>query len=134
MPIEVRWDNEEKTVIRWIYSAAWSWEEAYWAHEHEVALIESVDHVVDAIADMRQAHGLPKGSLTMGINLMNKSHKRIDLLVVLGANRLIQNMYDMMFKLRPNLKLRLKIVLVRSEEEEAQVIAARRAERMQQVP
>lgn len=134
MPIEVQWDNEERTVMRWVYQSPWSWEEAYQAHEQEMALIDCVEHIVDGIADMRQAQGLPKGSLTAGVSIMNKSHERMDLLVILGANRLIQSMYDMMCKLHPGMAKKVKLVMVRSEEEAYQVIAARRAERMQQVP
>lgn len=134
MPIEVQWDNNEQTVIRWVYQWPWSWEEAYQAYEQEMALIDCVEHIVDGIADMRQAQGLPKGSLTAGISLMNKSHERMDLLVILGANRLIQSMYDMMRKLYPGMAKKVKLVIVRSEEEAYQVIAARRAERMQQIP
>lgn len=61
MPIKVSWDNEAKTIVRYDFSGPWTWEEFHRAVDAIHALVKSVPHTVDYIANVPNLH-LPQGT------------------------------------------------------------------------
>lgn len=127
MAIEVTWDNEEKTIIRWTYSPDWTWNDAYQARDDEKLLIDSVPHIVDALGDMRAARGVPPGALTTVVNVMTKRHERLGLTVLVGGNRFVQMMYAMIRKVHFGPLLRSRIVMAPTLEQAYQMIEEHRS-------
>ena len=52
MSIEIKWDNEDQTIIRWIYTGDFSWEEYDQASLDLQDIIADVDHNFATIFDM----------------------------------------------------------------------------------
>jgi hypothetical protein len=59
MSVHVEWDNPEKTAVRWTYVGRWTWGEYDDALKVANSLLETVDHPVDYITDVRQMGILP---------------------------------------------------------------------------
>jgi hypothetical protein len=57
MPITVQWDNNEKTIILWVFKSLCPREAIETAHKTEKALVQSVQHPVGVIVDWH--HGSP---------------------------------------------------------------------------
>lgn len=133
MSIHVDWDNEEKTILRWTYSPGWTWEEAYQARDYEKTLMETVPHIVDSIGDLTQTSNIPAGALTKIVNVMTKRHERIGISMLVGSNRFVQLIYDMVRKVHAGPLERARLYLVPTFEEAYAMIEADRAKRAKSI-
>lgn len=59
MPASITWDDKSQTVLRYILTGTWTWAEFRLGVDEAVALINSVDHPVDVILDLRNSESLP---------------------------------------------------------------------------
>ena len=133
MSIHVDWDNEEKTILRWTYSPDWTWEEAYLARDYERKLMENIPYIVDSIGDLTQTKNVPSGALTKIVNVMTKRHERIGTSVLVGSNRFVQMIYNMVRKVHPGPLERARLYMVPTFEEAYAMIEADRAKRVKSV-
>jgi hypothetical protein len=91
MSITVDWDNAEQTIIRQIYQRHWQWDEFFEAADQTRAMVKTVSHQVDIIADF-----LNSGPLPLGPAMMNARRALSDLpsnwnsLVIVTANGFIR--------------------------------------------
>jgi hypothetical protein len=97
MSIHAFWDNEEQTIIRFLYRRGnWEWHDFYAALEEARALVESVERKqVGFIIDITY------GNLTPGIFLSQakvlhefRQHPSVSLVIVIGADRFIEALYQ----------------------------------------
>jgi len=93
MPIDVRWDNEARDVIRITIDGEWTLDEAFSSLDDERRLHDEVPHSAAVIVDLSRAGDPPKGMLTQ----LAKFHRRSptesrELLVVAGARGLTKSM------------------------------------------
>jgi hypothetical protein len=49
MPVEIQWDNPEKTTLRYTVTAPWTWDEFWAAFEQGLTMIDEVEGRVDYI-------------------------------------------------------------------------------------
>lgn len=63
MAVVAEWDNPERTVVRLIYTGAWTWLEHRDAIAKMGQLMQQADHEVDLIIDVSAAAGLPQGAI-----------------------------------------------------------------------
>jgi hypothetical protein len=102
MGIRVVWDNDKKSIIRYIYENRWSWEDLYTARLEVKAMLESVSHKVGIIVDVRNASILPNGTLSRAKHIASSSptlHHNEGITVILGAGGLVRSIYDVMLKI-----------------------------------
>lgn len=92
MSIKTEWGNDEKTILLFTYEPNWSWNDLNDAVTLAYDMMETIDHPVVHIADMRNASILPSGAMTQGRNLANRRHPRQTLLIVVGANSLVRTL------------------------------------------
>ena len=59
MPIDVQWDDDNQTVIRYVFKTPWTWTEYHAAIEQAWTMAKSVDHPTDTITDMSGSRLLP---------------------------------------------------------------------------
>jgi hypothetical protein len=101
MGIEIRWDNDEKTIIRETYNGRWTWDDFYLRITGEVPpMMKSVNHRVDVIADFRPSGPLPVGpAITNARNVIRSMPENWGCLVIVTDNRFIRVMVDTFRKL-----------------------------------
>jgi hypothetical protein len=100
MPITTDWDNPEKTIIRYHYGGKWNLTEFYAAFETAHKMIDTVNHQVHLIIDVRNSNILPNGVLSQGRTAANRAkHPNQGIIVIVGASGLIRGMFDVFKKL-----------------------------------
>jgi hypothetical protein len=57
MSVQVRWDNEQKTVIFYEFDGKWTWDEFYPAFEQARTMLAEVAHIVDFICVFERVGG-----------------------------------------------------------------------------
>jgi hypothetical protein len=100
MSISVKWDNEEQTIIQYVFDGRWSWNDLYAALDKVKEMSGSVEHRVDAIINFSNADLIPSGSIFSfdgkkhAQKLANKASESRGLIVIAGANSFIRGIYD----------------------------------------
>lgn len=64
MNIELVWDNDGKTILRYIYGRNWTWADFNTAAKDAYNLLDTVDHKVSIIMDFQNANIIPQGAIT----------------------------------------------------------------------
>jgi len=64
MPVQLDWDTELTEVMYFIYSDPITPQEILDSQTHSIELLDSVEHPIDAIIDMREVKRVPKGLLS----------------------------------------------------------------------
>jgi hypothetical protein len=92
MPITAEWDNEEKTLIRQTYSGRWTWDDVRMTIDKCQQMLDSVDHKVNFISDLRQSQTmLPPGATVQFSWLSNYlRHPKMGKSVIVGASEFIR--------------------------------------------
>jgi hypothetical protein len=60
MSITVEWDDQSHLAVRWTFDGPWTWDDFRIAQTESIALMETVEHTVDVIGDLRRATLVPK--------------------------------------------------------------------------
>jgi hypothetical protein len=105
MGVTTKWFNEEHSAIHHIYEGRWTWEEMYAILDEAVEMLETVDHMVDLIADMQNASLLPSGTVGQFNRIRGLlNHPQVGSVIVVGASRLVQTFAEVFKKVSPNLQ------------------------------
>lgn len=100
MSISVKWDNDEQTIIQYVFDGRWSWNDLYTALDKVKEMSGSVDHRVDAIINFSNADLIPSGSIFSfdgkkhAQKLARKANEARGTIVIAGANGFIRSLYD----------------------------------------
>jgi hypothetical protein len=73
--IHIVWDNDERTIIRHVYEGKWTLEEYYALIDQNYNEIDSVNHRVDIINDLREMSGVPSNMTTAIRYAARRAHK-----------------------------------------------------------
>ena len=94
MTINIRWQNEKKTVLLQSYEDLWTLSEYKYATETVYGMLEEVSHPVDLIIDLTQSTTLTADLLTYaerGAKLKNANvHNNQRRVMIVGASLLLQ--------------------------------------------
>jgi len=63
MSITTNWDNTDQTIIRYIFSGDWNWDEFYQVVEQRFELSEHTSEHLDVIFDLTDSNYIPDGLL-----------------------------------------------------------------------
>ncbi|MCL4255967.1 MAG: hypothetical protein KJ043_19575 [Anaerolineae bacterium] len=125
MPINVVWDDEEKTIVRQTYGQEISIAEYYDGVKKRLELISSVDHPVDLIIDLRGANTNLKGVLTASRYANKHVPPNQRFVVLVGANLFVKSLVNVLGKILP--KISNTIYFVETPEVAKQLIDENRA-------
>lgn len=64
MTITVQWDDEARTIVRWVFDGKWTWDEYNQAMIESNERVRGVTHPVDAIMDLTHSNMLPANVLS----------------------------------------------------------------------
>jgi hypothetical protein len=94
MSIDLAWDEQDAQIIRVNVSGDWTWTMMETALEQAIGMMDSVDHTVHYIIDIRE------GRLDLGSALKQaqqaatpETHRNEGIKVVVGANFMIRTLY-----------------------------------------
>jgi hypothetical protein len=99
MGIRVRWDNDEKTIVRWDFDGPWKWDEFFVAQHESNLLLDSVDYLVDIIGNVQNSRILPPSALTVYRSTLKKAAPNMGIIVLVGSSTFIQQMVNIFMKL-----------------------------------
>lgn len=100
MGINVVWDNDEQTIIRYEFNGRWTWNDLFAALDKVQEMSTSVEHRVDAIIDLSRADLMPAGAFFSfdgrknAQKLASKADAARGLIAIAGANSFIRSIYD----------------------------------------
>lgn len=103
MSIDVRWDNEEKTIVYYTVHKGWNWPDLDAAMDQSHQLMNEVDHPVYSIIDFSGSGLLPKNPLFRGKRLAAKRHPNTAMAVFVAGNSFFQAMFGVFSRMYPNL-------------------------------
>jgi hypothetical protein len=63
MPIEFDWENDDQTVLRLVAIDPWNWNDFHKNMRLATFWLDTVDHPVELIVDLRRSETLPAGAL-----------------------------------------------------------------------
>jgi hypothetical protein len=128
MGIRVEWDNLEKTIIRHIYEGTWTIDDYYGLIDENYAQIDSVDHRVDIINDLRDMAGTPPNMVPAIRYAARKAHEREGINVMVASTRYVQMLVDAIDRAvgKPTM-----VIHTRTMEEAREIIAKSRTEQVE---
>jgi hypothetical protein len=72
MAVEVVWEDEAHTILRYIYQGIWAWDEAYTAIAQARQMMADGPNTVDCIVDMTAGQRIPIGNAIIQIRKMGE--------------------------------------------------------------
>lgn len=126
MPITVHWDDSAQTVVRWDLTGRWTWQEFAAAQEESDAMVISVAHLVDVIANLEQSPTLPENPLSHYRQAVARKPENRGLVVFAGAGTFVQAMGQIFNRVFGE-RIQDEIVFVATVEEARRFLDERRA-------
>ncbi|GAB5491196.1 MAG: hypothetical protein Phog2KO_14110 [Phototrophicaceae bacterium] len=105
MGVEIQWDNDEKTIMHFIYEGRWTWKEFYTKIDEANQLMDTVPHPCVSIIDMQKSRYLPSGAALHISNVIRQSmsHNNSGISVFLQADMIVQIMIDVLKEIYPDI-------------------------------
>ena len=89
MAVELVWDNEEKTIVRWIFSGQFTWEDYEQGSRKIEEMIEDIDHKFTTIFDLTLMTGMPQYPVSRYPKLIRDVPDKQEFLIVVSNNKMI---------------------------------------------
>ncbi len=123
MSFTVRWDNEDRTIIRSEVVGDWTWDDFVAQIMGTYAMMYTVDHTVDVIADGLAGHALPPGDMMVRLrSARGERPPNLGRLVLVNAHPFVRAIWGIMNRVYPHAH---PLCFVDSLEEAYQVLADR---------
>ncbi|MGD8456227.1 MAG: hypothetical protein PVF83_07590 [Anaerolineales bacterium] len=124
MGIELRWEDEEKTIIRWIYSSNFTWEEYDEGDRKLHSMLADINHKFTTIFDLSEMRVMPQSAISQYPKLMRDVPPLQESLIIISHNRLVQSLGRIFTRV-----YRMNIHFVRTLEDALALIAKQRSEK-----
>ena len=99
MGINVLWDDERQSIIRWDFEANWDWSEFRKAFEISLEMANSVEHRIDVIPDTSNTEYMPPGALAQFKHISDNVPDNTHLIIITGGNTLTNIMIQTFAKI-----------------------------------
>ncbi|NWF70897.1 MAG: hypothetical protein HXY40_17570 [Chloroflexi bacterium] len=110
MAVEVFWDNPQKTIVRYVFTGKWTWDEFYPAYYAAIAMEKSQPHRVHVIVDLQKGSSVPSNVLLHIKNITDKQPDNIGLTIVVSTSKFIASLYDIGVKFYPRIGYYFRVV------------------------
>ncbi len=122
MSIRVIWDNEDKTILRYVYEGRWDQSEFGKAYAEAKTMLDTVNHKVGVIIDVQNSHLIPNGIISRSRNLVTTPSQNEGTNVIVGANAFIRSLVDTFSKVWRHGPLEHRQIIFATSLEEARKI------------
>lgn len=92
MGIEIVWENEEKSIVRWVFSGDFTWEDYEEGSEKLESMIVDVNHNFATIFDLSQMTALPRYAVSQYPKLIRDVPAKQEYLIIVSLNRLVRSL------------------------------------------
>lgn len=99
MSIQVTWHNDYQTAISVVYQRPWDWDQFDAAGAQVFTLLDSVQHPVDLVFDVRQAGVPPHGAFERFRNALQGDHANTRQVIFVGEQFFITHFLDTLSKI-----------------------------------
>lgn len=96
MSIEVRWDNDEKTIIYYTFHQGWTFKEFHEVYAEVYEMLDTVNHTVHAIVDLGNTRIFPTDTLREMRNLTFEQHENGGITVIITHSRMAHSLYSVL--------------------------------------
>ena len=107
MGVNVLWDNDAHTAIRYDFEGQWTWSEFDAATKTAFELTRSVDHAVDSISNFRPGALIPSNALFQFRRAMVDAPKNRGITVIVGSSTFIKTLVSVFSRLNRSFGERL---------------------------
>ena len=90
MPIQMEWENNEKTLIRWNFVGRWTGRELRETIQKSNEWINAQGHTVNHIIDLTQSDGVPPSIINEARNAMRQMPKNVGRVVIIGQGGMLE--------------------------------------------
>ncbi len=104
MTITVNWYDDQHTAVVNQLVGTWTWDELFRAIDQTASLMDTVDHPVNIVLDMRQTQHVPTllpSALRKVANAPTMNHRNSGAFVFVGAKSFIKSMFSVFGTLYP---------------------------------
>jgi hypothetical protein len=113
--VEIRWDNEEKTILRYVFIGDWTWDDYLGCLNEGRKMMAEIEHPVCVLNDMQQMGKLQPNFASTAKSVISSRPKNTGLAIFLTSNTFFYKvMYRVLAQLIPNVPT--EYILVNSEE------------------
>lgn len=103
MPVQSFWDNEEKTIIRYVCERGWTWEEFFAAKKHANQLMDTVPNKLGVIVESSSTSGLPRNLLEQTRKAVRSKHPNTVIVVLIVTNPFLRTMANTLRAISPQM-------------------------------
>jgi hypothetical protein len=101
MTVTAIWDNDEKTIVRYIFEAGWTWDEFFAAKKRAHDMMDTVTHKFGVILHMPAENVIHPDILANARNGLLSKHANTSLIVVVSTRPFIRTMIETLVALAP---------------------------------
>ncbi|HVU09893.1 MAG TPA: hypothetical protein VHD90_01395 [Phototrophicaceae bacterium] len=88
MSVAVVWEDEQKSVVRYVFVDPWAWDQFYAGWDQVKAVLDASPHKISAILDLTEMRAIPPNSLMHMRALIQQRHPNFsELLIVVGSGK-----------------------------------------------
>lgn len=111
--VNIAWDNEQKTILRYSFEGDWTWEEYLECLNSGRRWMAEVEHPVCILNDMQKIGKLPPNFASIAKTVISSRPPNTGLAIFLTNNAFFKVMYRVLAQLIPNVPT--DYILVTSE-------------------
>ena len=101
MAIRAIWDNDEKTIVRYIFETGWTWDEFFVVKKQANAMMDTVAHKLGVILHMPSENVIPPDVFANARNGLLTKHGNTVILVVVSTRPFVRTMIETLRGLSP---------------------------------
>ncbi len=118
MGVQVVWDNDERTIVRYIFDKHWQWDDFFAAVETSLAMIDSVPNHVGTIFETALGMTIPKDVITHARKIISRRHERTVIIVIVAPGLYLRTLMQIATKLSHEIAQRVQAVTTIDEARE----------------
>lgn len=88
MAVLIQWDDPQRTILRYVFSGRYTWDDLYVAAKNAQRMLDSVHHPVDVILDIQHSTHTPREFMSEFRRLATITHPHTGLHVLVSDNPL----------------------------------------------
>jgi anti-anti-sigma regulatory factor len=107
--VDIRWENDAKTIIRHTYSGKWDWKDFYTALEHRSPDLQASTGVKTLI-DLREVSHFPSDTILHLRDAAKQTKATDGLIVVISNNSALMTLFHVFIRVYSRIGKRLRLV------------------------